>query len=90
VGGGGGWEDGGVVESVDEPGQADAVVPVLVGTVLWGIALVVLIAVRQRLVENGTDWWIAVAATGFALGLLGSWWVRRRRDAYRAAGRTPS
>ena len=49
-----------------------------------------LIAVRQRLVENGTDWWIAVAATGFALGLLGSWWVRRRRDAYRAAGRTPS
>ena len=76
-----------MIESTDEPGQADAVVPVLVGTVLWGIALIVLIAVRPRLVENGTDWWIAVAATGFGLGLLGSWWVRRRRDAYRAAGR---
>ncbi len=74
--------------AADEQPQADAVVPVTVGTALWGLALVVLLAMRLRLVAEGTDWWIWVAVTGFALGVLGCWWVRRRRAAYRAAART--
>jgi uncharacterized membrane protein YfcA len=63
--------------------RSDAVVPVTVGTVLWAIALVASLAFRSRLKADGTDWWIWVCATGVVLGLLGSWWVRRRRAAYR-------
>lgn len=72
-------EDAGVAEE----SQVDAVLPVTVGTALWAVALAVLLALRSRLVANGTDWWIWVAVTGFGLGVLGTWWVRRRRDAYR-------
>lgn len=66
-----------------EQAQADAVVPVTVGTVLWAVALVGLLPFRTRLKADDADWWIWVCATGVALGLLGSWWVRRRRAAYR-------
>jgi hypothetical protein len=64
--------------------QADAVVPVTIGTALWAVALVVLLPFRSRLKDDGTDWWIWVAATGLVLGILGSLWVRRRRAAYRS------
>ena len=70
---------------MDEPRQADAVLPVTVGTALWGIALVVLLVLRPRLVDAGTDWWIWVAAIGLGLGLLGTAWVRHRRAAQQAA-----
>jgi ABC-type nickel/cobalt efflux system permease component RcnA len=59
------------------------VLPVTVGTVLWAVALVVLLPFRSRLRADGTDWWIWVCVTGVLLGLAGSWWVRRRRAAYR-------
>ena len=71
-----------------EPPQADAVVPVTVGTVLWAVAFLVLLAFRGQLADAGRTWWLAVCATGFALGLLGIWYVRRRREAYRRAGRS--
>jgi hypothetical protein len=73
-----------------EPAQADAVVPVTVGTALWAVALVVLVLLRDQLAESDATWWIAVAAAGFGLGLLGIWWVRRRRAAYERAGRAAS
>ena len=64
---------------------SDAVVPVTVGTVLWAVALVALLPFRTRLQAAGNDWWIWVCVTGVVLGVLGSLWVRRRRDAYRRA-----
>jgi len=79
-----------VPRQVPEPPQADAVLPVTVGTVLWGVALLVLLPLRSRLAESGEDWWVAVAAVGFGLGVLGTWWVRRRRARYLAAGRSAS
>jgi hypothetical protein len=60
-------------------GQTDGVVPVTVGTVVWGAALIVTFMLRGRLAESGTQWWVWTCATGFALGLFGCWWVRRRR-----------
>ncbi len=59
--------------------QTDGVVPVTVGTVVWGVALVVTFALRDRLAESGSQWWVWTCATGFGLGLFGCWWVRRRR-----------
>ena len=76
-----------VLREPPEPPQADAVVPVTVGTALWAVAFLVLLAFRDQLAEGGNSWWLAVCATGFALGLLGIWYVRRRREAYRRAGR---
>jgi hypothetical protein len=76
-----------VLKEPPEPPQADAVVPVTVGTALWAVAFLVLLAFRDRLAEADNSWWLAVCATGFALGLLGIWYVRRRREAYRRARR---
>ncbi len=71
--------------SSQESEQSDAVVPVTVGTVLWAVVLVGLLPFRTRLEAAGKDWWIWVCLTGLVLGVLGSLWVRRRRDAYRRA-----
>jgi len=65
------------------PSQADAVVPVTVGTVLWAVALVVALAIRPTLERHGTEWWVWTCATGLGLGLFGCWWVRRRRAVLR-------
>lgn len=64
----------------DRRDQTDAVVPVTVGTVAWGIALVVTFLLRGRLAESGSQWWVWTCAVGFGLGLFGCWWVRRRRS----------
>ena len=79
-----------VLREPPEPPQADAVVPVTVGTALWAVAFLGLLVFRNQLADAGNSWWLAVCATGFALGLLGIWYVRRRRDAYRRAGRSLS
>ena len=68
-----------------ESEQSDAVVPVTAGTALWAVAFLALLPFRTRLQAAGDDWWIWVCLTGFGLGVLGSLWVRRRRDAYRRA-----
>jgi LPXTG-motif cell wall-anchored protein len=76
------------LRQVPEPPQADAVLPVTIGTVLWGLAFLVLLPFRSRLAESGDDWWLWVALVGFLLGVLGTWWVRRRRALYERAGRS--
>lgn len=69
------------VEPLDEDGVGAA----LTGTVLWAGALLVLIVLRERLTAADAQWWIAVAATGVALGLVGLLYTTRRRSAYRRA-----
>ena len=61
----------------------DAVLPVSLGTTVWLVALIVLVAMRGTLDENGVGWWIAAAAVGFvsgACGVLFLLWRRGRRD----------
>lgn len=64
-----------------KPLDVDGVRSVAVGTVLWVVALVVLLLVRDRLEDNGTTWWIWTCVAGAGLGLLGLAYTRRRRDA---------
>lgn len=57
----------------------DAILPVSIGTAIWLVALVVLLAVRSNLEESGRSWWIAVAAVGFVSGAFGLVFLRWRR-----------
>ncbi|WP_307874451.1 DUF2530 domain-containing protein [Frankia nepalensis] len=67
-----------------EPGQLaplpyDGVGSIAVGTGLWLVALVVMIPFVDDLRADGHLWWLATAACGFGLGLLGLVIVVRRR-----------
>ncbi len=65
-----------------EAPQADAVVPVLVGTVGWLIALV------AGLLLDLDPPWVGVCAAGLTLGVVGSGYVLRRRAVYERAGKS--
>lgn len=64
-----------------EPLRTDDVTAVTVGTLAWGVLLVVLVAMYGRLEDDGRESWVWIAAAGFGLGLYGIWHVRRRRAA---------
>ena len=66
-----------------KPVDVDGVRTVLVGTVMWAVALVVLLLLRSRLEESGRQWWLWTCVAGVGLGLLGYEYTRRRRDAIR-------
>lgn len=53
--------------------------PVVIGTVVWAVALIVLIVLRPQLEENGSTWWIGVAVVGLITGLLATAFLTRRR-----------
>lgn len=59
--------------------EADAVRPVAIGTVLWALALVVLLLLRDRLAVHDAQWWLWSCLVGVVLGLLGLWITLRRR-----------
>ncbi len=66
-----------------EPLPYDGVASVTVGTVLWLVALVVMLPFWNDLRAHGHLWWIATAAIGTGLGLLGIAVTTRRRDRLR-------
>lgn len=53
--------------------------PVVIGTVVWAVALIVLIVLRPQLEANGSTWWIGVAVVGLITGLLATAFLTRRR-----------
>ncbi len=65
----------------------DGVRTVTVGTIVWLVALIVLLPFWTRLNDDGHLWWIATAAIGFGLGVLGVWYCRRRSVRLRGQGR---
>ena len=74
-----------------EPLETDDVRVITLGTVAWGVALVVLVALHDRLEDDGRGSWVWVAAAGFGLGLVGVRHVRRRRAARaRSDGTSPA
>lgn len=68
-----------------EPLDVDGVAAVAIGTLAWAVALAACLVLRGPLEDAGRGWWIWVCVSGVALGLPGLWYVRRRREAYRAA-----
>ena len=61
------------------PVRTDGVLVIAIGTVGWLVALVVLTVLHDQLRADGHLWWIACAATGFGLGLVGTVYCARRR-----------
>jgi hypothetical protein len=59
--------------------DADAVRPVLAGTIAWLIAGGVLLLRRDDLADSGRLWWLWVPIAGAALGLVGLALTTRRR-----------
>ncbi len=66
-----------------EPLPYDGVLSVTVGTILWFVALVVMLPFWDDLRDDGHLWWIATAAVGSVLGLAGIWSTTRRRNRLR-------
>jgi hypothetical protein len=60
--------------------DVDGIAVVSLGTVLWAIALVLSLVFEDQLRRDGHLWWIAGAACGFGLGLLGIAYCVRRRN----------
>jgi hypothetical protein len=63
-----------------QPLPYDGVLSVTVGTGVWLVALIVMLPFHGRLADDGRLWWIATAATGFGLGLIGIVYCTRRRN----------
>lgn len=69
-----------------KPLDVDGVNAMIVGTVAWFIALLLLVTIfRGALATHDATWWIWVCAAGVIIGLIGLQYVSRRRAAYRRA-----
>jgi hypothetical protein len=73
-----------------EPLATDEVTVVLVGTVLWAVALVATLVLHSRIPEHGRGAWVWICAAGLFLGLVGLRHVRRRRAALNPPVADPS
>lgn len=74
------------------PMEVDVTRIVLIGTVLYAVAAVVLLCLWSPLKNAGHERWPWVAVSGVALGLIGLYYLKRRdraiaRDAAEAAHR---
>lgn len=70
--------------------DVDGIAVVSLGTAAWAAALVAAVALHSRLERDGHLWWVAAAAVGCGLGLLGiAYCVRRRNRLGAVADRPP-
>jgi hypothetical protein len=83
-------EDGPQTGPGSVPLDVDGVRTMIVGTLAWAIAAIVLLALRSRLVDEDREWWLWVCVAGFGLGLFGYRYCRRRRDRLRAGSPAPT
>ncbi|GAA1193019.1 hypothetical protein F4556_002995 [Kitasatospora gansuensis] len=65
------------------PLEANDVAIVGGGTVLWFVGFLVLIPFKGSLERSGHGSWPWICLVGAALGLIGLWYCRARRDAIR-------
>lgn len=61
-----------------EPLDVTGVRTVTVGTLLFLLGFLALLPFRSSLAEAGRTWWLLTCVAGFALGLFGIWYCRRR------------
>jgi len=64
-----------------EPLDVDGVRTMIVGSVLWAVALVAMLPFIGTLRDNGRLTWLWICLAGLGLGLVGVEYCRRRRKA---------
>ena len=61
-----------------EPLEINGITAVMVGTIVWTVATVIMILMRDQLEASGRGNWVWICACGVLLGLLGIRYTRRR------------
>jgi len=61
-----------------EPLEINGITAVTVGTIIWTVATVIMILMRDQLAASGRGNWIWICACGVLLGLIGIRYTRRR------------
>jgi uncharacterized membrane protein len=61
-----------------EPLEINGITAVTVGTIIWTVATVIMVLMRDQLEASGRENWIWICACGVLLGLLGIRYTRRR------------
>jgi hypothetical protein len=68
-----------------EPLEANDVAIVTGGTIVWFVLFLVQLPFYGWFAARGHSWWIWSCLAGAGLGVVGIWYVRRRREALRRA-----
>jgi hypothetical protein len=71
-------------EVVLEPVPDDGVGATVVGLVLWLLAGVACLILRDQLAQREAQWWALTCLAGLGVGLVMLWFTRRRARVYRA------
>ena len=61
-----------------EPLEINGITAVTVGTIIWTVATVIMVLMRNQLQASGRSNWIWICACGVLLGLIGIRYTRRR------------
>ena len=61
-----------------EPLEINGITAVTVGTIIWAVATVIMILMRDQPAASGRGNWIWICACGVLLGLIGIRYTRRR------------
>lgn len=75
-----------LVADVD-PLDVDGIRTLQIGTVLWGVAFLMLLPFSGSLQDHGHLWWLWTCAAGLGLGLLGIDSCKRHKRKREAADR---
>jgi len=62
------------------PLQTNDRLPVLVGSAVWVVLLVLALMMREELTQTGRGWWAWTCAAGLALGLAGLAYLQARQS----------
>ena len=60
------------------PLEINGITAVTVGTIIWTVATVIMVLMRDQLQASGRGNWIWICACGVLLGLIGIRYTRRR------------
>ena len=60
------------------PLEVNGITAVTLGTVIWSVATLIMVLMRDQLEASGRGNWIAIGFCGIILGLLGMRYTKRR------------
>ena len=60
------------------PLEVNGITAVTIGTVIWSVATLIMVLMRDQLETSGRGDWVAIGVCGIILGLLGMRYTKRR------------